>query len=68
MNEDKKEVIVKLGTAIERLFLDPLVLKLAWNASLPSLFNLSLLDYWQAFCLLLIVHIIRAKVVINKND
>ncbi|OPX89391.1 MAG: hypothetical protein A4E54_00965 [Pelotomaculum sp. PtaB.Bin117] len=36
------------------LFLVPLLLQYLWNITMPDLFNLKQITYWQAFRLLLI--------------
>lgn len=51
-------LIILLFMAIGLLFLVAALLQYLWNTTMPQVFNLKEIDYWQAFRLLLIAAIL----------
>ena len=57
--------IILLGICL--LFLAAAILKWLWNITMPQVFNLKEITYWQAFRLLLIAGIIFGATHFNLN-
>jgi hypothetical protein len=51
-------IITLVAAAIVLLFLVAWLLKYLWNITMPQIFNLNQVTYWQAFRLLLIAAIL----------
>ncbi len=48
-----------VGAFLGTVFAAPLVLMLTWNWSLPALFGIKAINYFQAICLVAIVRILK---------
>lgn len=51
-------MILVVGLVIIGVFLVPLIFQLLWNITVPEIFGLKTIRYWQAFRLLLIASMI----------
>ena len=51
-------MILVVGLVIIGVFLVPLIFQLLWNITVPEIFGLKRIRYWQAFRLLLIASMI----------
>ena len=51
-------MILAVGFAILGVFVVPLIFQLLWNTTIPELFGLKRIRYWQSFRLLLIAAMI----------
>ena len=47
-----------IGLVVIAVFLVPLIFQLLWNITLPEIFGVKRIRYWQAFRLLLIANMI----------
>jgi hypothetical protein len=47
-----------IGLVVIGVFLVPLIFQLLWNITVPEIFGLKRIRYWQAFRLLLIANMI----------
>ena len=58
--EQKEYVTAEMvGAFLGTVFAAPLVLMLSWNWSLPALFGIKAINYFQAICLVAIVRILK---------
>ncbi len=51
-------MILAVGFAIIGVFVVPLIFQLLWNVTVPEIFGLKRIRYWQGFRLLLIASMI----------
>lgn len=49
------------------LFLMPAILSWLWNMTMPEIFGLKTIEYWQAFRLIIIAAILTGGGILNFN-
>jgi len=59
--------IIFLLIAISLLFIVPAILKWLWNMTMPDLFSLKEISYWQSFRLILISAILFSPGMVNYS-
>jgi hypothetical protein len=52
------ELILPIGLAIIAIFVVPMIFQFLWNITVPEIFGLMKIRYWQAFRLLLMASMV----------
>jgi len=60
-------IITSVMVAVVLLFVFTQLLEYLWNTTMPQVFNLKLITFWQAFRLLLIASLLMSGGIIHYN-
>ncbi len=61
------DIIISVVVAVVLLFVFTQLLEYLWNTTMPQVFNLKLITFWQAFRLLLIASLLMSGGIIHYN-